>query len=53
MGLGLGHATIIRVLQTVLSALRILRVIVHEESGQWDTEYQKISGKCDEMVDKI
>lgn len=53
MGLELGHATIIRILQTVLSALRILRVIVHEKSGGWDTEYEKISKKCNEMVDKL
>ena len=53
MSLELGHATIIRILQTVLSALRILKVIIHEESGGWDTEYQKISKKFDEMVDTL
>jgi hypothetical protein len=53
MGSKLGHVVIIRILQTVLSALRILGVIVHDESGGWDAEYQKISKKCDEMVDRL
>jgi hypothetical protein len=53
MGSKLGHVVIIRILQTVLSALRILGVIVHDESGGWDAEYQKISKKCDEMVDEL
>ena len=48
-----GHVTVIRILQTVLSALRILGVILHEESGNWDKEYQQISNKCDEMVDNL
>jgi len=53
MGSKLGHVAIIRILQTVLSALRIIGVIVHDESGGWDKEYQKISKRCDEMVDKL
>ena len=48
-----GHATVIRILQTVLSALRILGVILREESGNWDKAYQQISKKCDEMVDNL
>lgn len=48
-----GHITIIRILQTVLSALRILGVIIHDESGGWDKEYQQISKRCDEMVDNL
>ncbi len=48
-----GHVTVIRILQTVLSALRILGVILPEESGRWDKEYQQISTKCDEMVDNL
>ena len=48
-----GHVAIIRVLQTVLSALRILGVIIHDESGSWDREYQQISKRCDEMVDNL
>ena len=53
MGSKLGHVAIIRIIQTVLSALRILGVIVHDESGGWDAEYQEITKKCDEMVDKL
>ena len=45
-----GHVTIIRILQTVLSALRILGIIVHEGSGGWDKEYQRISKRCEEML---
>jgi hypothetical protein len=48
-----GHVMIIRILQTVLSGLRILGVILHEESGNWDKKYQQISKKCDEMVDSL
>ena len=48
-----GPVVIIRLLQTVLSALRILGVILPEESGNWDKEYQKISIKCEEMVDNL
>ena len=48
-----GHATVIRILQTVLSALRILGVILPEESGNWNKQYQQISNKCDEMVDNL
>jgi len=39
----LGHVTIIRLLQIVLSALKILGIIIHDESGNWDKEYQQIS----------
>lgn len=53
MGSKLGHVVIIRILQTVLSALRIIGVIIPDESGGWDKEYQKISKRCDEMVDKL
>jgi len=53
MGSKLGHVVIIRILQTVLSALRILGVVVHDESGGWDAEYQKINKRCDEMVDRL
>lgn len=49
----LAHVTIIRLLQTVLSALRILGIIIHDKSGGWDKEYQKISKRCDEMVDNL
>ncbi len=48
-----GHVSIIRVLQTVLSALKILGIIIHDESGSWDKEYQQISKKCNEMVDTL
>ncbi|MFC2022179.1 hypothetical protein ACFLTR_03095 [Chloroflexota bacterium] len=48
-----GPVVIVRLLQTVLSALRILGVILPEESGNWDKEYQQISKKCDEMVDSL
>jgi hypothetical protein len=49
----LGHIVIIRLLQTVLSALRILGVIMPEESGGWDKEYQQISKRCNEMVGNL
>ncbi len=48
-----GHVSIIRVLQTVLSALRIIGIIIHDESGSWDKKYQEIQKKCDEMVSKL
>ncbi|MDD4875537.1 MAG: hypothetical protein PHQ86_00165 [Dehalococcoidales bacterium] len=50
MGLELGHVSIIRILQTTLSALRILGIIIHDETGSWDKEFQIISKKCDEMI---
>lgn len=53
MGSELGHVVIIRILQTVLSALKIIGVIIHDESGGWDKEYQKISKRCGEMVDDL
>ena len=53
MSVELGHVTVIRILQTVLSALRILGVILPEESGGWDKEYQEISRRCDAMVDDL
>jgi len=49
----LGHVTIIRLLQTVLSGLRILGVIIDDESGGWDKEYRRISAKCKEMVGSL
>lgn len=49
----LGHVAIIRLLQTVLSALRILGIILPEESGSWDNKYQRISTRCEEMVDNL
>jgi len=49
----LGHASIIRLLQIVLIALRILGTIIHDESGGWDKEYQQISKRCKEMVDNL
>ena len=48
-----GHAAIIRILQTVLSALRISGIIIHDETGSWDKEYQTIRKKCDDMVDNL
>jgi hypothetical protein len=48
-----GQVAIIRIIQTVLSALRILGVMFHEESGRWDKDYQRISKRCDEMVDNL
>ena len=53
MSAELGHVTVIRILQTVLSALRILGVILPEESGSWDKEYQQISRRCNAMVDNL
>jgi len=49
----LGHVAIIRVLQTTLSALRILGVISHDESGGWDKEYKQVCERCREMVDRL
>jgi hypothetical protein len=53
MSTGYGHAVILRVLQTVLVALRILGAILPEESGRWNKEFQSIKKKCDEMVDTL
>jgi hypothetical protein len=53
MSVELGHVTVIRILQTVLSALRISGVILPEESGSWDKEYQRISRRCDTMIDNL
>ena len=53
MSAKLGHVMVIRILQTVLNALRILGVILPEESGNWDKKYQQISNKCDQMVDNL
>jgi hypothetical protein len=38
----MGHVVIIRILQTVLSALRILGIIFPEQLGNWNKEYQQI-----------
>ena len=48
-----GPVVIVRLLQTVLSALRILGVMLPEESGSWDKKYQQISTRCDEMIDNF
>jgi len=48
-----GHTTIIRLIQTVLSALRILGIILPEESGRWDEKYQQIQRKCGEMLNNL
>ncbi len=53
MGSKLGHVEIIRIVQTVLSALRILGIIIHDETGSWDKEYQIIRKTCDDMVDNL
>jgi hypothetical protein len=53
MSAELGHVTVIRILQTVLSALRILGVILPEESGSWDKEYRRISRRCDTMINNL
>jgi len=53
MGSGFGYIAIIRVVQTVLSALKIIRVIIPEESGNWDKEYQRISDISNEMVNNL
>ena len=49
----LGHATVIRVLQTVLSALKILAVVLPEQSGRWEREYKRISAGCNAMIDDL
>jgi hypothetical protein len=48
-----GPWVIIRLLQTVLSALRIIAVILPEKSGKWERECQQIRKKCEEMVDNL
>jgi len=49
----LGHVCIVRTVQTVLSTLRILGIMIHDESGGWVKEYQQISRRCDEMVNSL
>ena len=53
MSAELGHAVIIRLLQTVLSALKIIGIIIRDESGGWDKEYQQIRRSCDEMLNNL
>lgn len=50
MSAELGRVVILRVLQTVLSALLILGVLIIDETGGWDKEYQRISKQCHEML---
>ena len=49
----LGCIVIARVLQTALSALRLFKVIITVESGEWETRFEALHKKCKEMVDKI
>jgi hypothetical protein len=49
----LGYIVITRVLQTTLSALRLFKVIITVESGEWDTRFEALNKKCKEMVAKI
>jgi len=49
----LGQVYITRLIQTLLSALRILGVMFPEESGGWDKKHQQIRRRCDEIVDKF
>ena len=53
MSTGYGHVTILRIIQTVLSALRILGIILPEESGRWDENYQQIQRSHDEMLNNL
>lgn len=53
MSTGYGHVVILRITQIALSALRILGVILPEESGNWDKEYQQIRRSCDEMINNL
>ncbi len=53
MSASLGRVAIISVLQTVLSALTILGRILHDASGEWDKEMQRIRERCEGMVDEF
>lgn len=48
-----GYIVITRVLQTTLSALRLFKAIIKDESGDWDTRFETLNKKCDEMVDNM
>lgn len=45
-----GRIVIIRILQSVLSALRILGVILVEQSGKWEEDYKRISARHKELL---
>lgn len=48
-----GYIVITRILQTTLSALRLFKAIINVESGEWDSRFEALNKKCNEMVDKI
>ena len=48
-----GYIVIIRILQTTLSALRLFKAIINDESGEWDTRFEALNKNCNEMVDNI
>lgn len=48
-----GHITIVAIIQTVLMALKILGVILPEESGSWDRKYQQIIKTSEGMVNAL
>jgi hypothetical protein len=48
-----GYIVITRLLQTTLSALRLFKAIIKVGSGEWDTKFEALNKKCDELLDKI
>ena len=48
-----GYIVITRILQTTLSALRLFKAIITVESGEWDTRFEALKKKRDELLDKI
>ena len=48
-----GCIVITRVLQTTLSALRLFKAIIKDESGDWDTRFEALNKECNKMVDNM
>jgi len=53
MSPALGRVVILRVLQCVLSALKIIGAIFREQSGAWEREYKRIVTRQKEILSKL
>jgi len=53
MSPALGRVVILRLLQCVLSALKIIGVIFKEQSGTWEKEYKRIVTLRNEILSKL
>lgn len=48
-----GRIVVLRVLQSVLSTLRILGYIVAEQSGAWNKDYERIKSASDRLLEQL